>query len=132
MGILIFIIGFFLGIISSILIGGYLLMTYGSSELKQPLKQDKQTNSNSNSNSNGNDNNEIQKKLKEKDPSNEELQILNDALKVLKGEIDDTPVPELHPSEEHAPTEIKEMETAFIISSKDSKQRQKHLKGLTR
>ena len=116
MSLISLIIGFLFGVISSTLIGGYLLMTYGQNELKQKEKKEKI----------------IENNLKEKDLSEEELQVLNDALKILKGEVEEIPAPELHPSEEHAPTEIKEMETAFLLSSQNSKQRQKHLKGLTR
>jgi hypothetical protein len=62
----------------------------------------------------------------------EEIALLNDALKILKGEVEDGPAPELHPSEEQAPKEIKEMEEAFTIASHETKNRQKHLKALIR
>lgn len=112
MSIFIFILGIFIGLLASFGISIYLLMKKEESN-SQPIEEQKQ-------------------KLRESDPTKEEIDILNDALKFLRGEVEDIPVPELHPSEEQAPREIREMEEAFAVASQEMKKRQKHLKALTR
>ena len=114
MGILFFILGCIVGIALTVLIGIYFLM-----KQDQPSQPDQQIQPNLAN----------QNKLREKEPTTEEIQVLSDALKALRGEVDETPVAELHPSEEQAPTEIREMEEAFKIAAQESKKRQKHLKG---
>lgn len=110
--LLIFLGGILIGILLSMTIGMYLLMKKDDNIITG---------------------NEVKnQKLRENEPTEEEKRVLYDALKVLRGEVEDSPAPELHPSEEQAPIEIREMEEAFAIASQEMKKRQKHLKALTR
>jgi hypothetical protein len=70
--------------------------------------------------------------LKEKDISEEQMKILVNAVNVLRGgdETESAVIDGHHPTEEQAPVEFSEMETAFSDFAKEAKDRQKHYKSL--
>mmetsp|Transcript_15398 Transcript_15398/g.23208 ORF Transcript_15398/g.23208 Transcript_15398/m.23208 type:complete len:1273 (+) Transcript_15398:88-3906(+) len=68
--------------------------------------------------------------VKEREPTEDEVKLLENALKELRGDGVEVQPVDSHPAEEQAPLEAKEMETGFLNHSRDAKERQKHAKSL--
>lgn len=107
--------GFIVGVVVALLgLLYYLMQKDGENEIKRPQSTNKEV------------------VLAEKDISEEQMLILVNAVNALRGVEDETEKcsVENHPTEEQAPLEFSEMESAFLDFAKEAKDRQKHYKSL--